>query len=446
MGRLSGTDGVAGAEPIEHTPPETPRVRAVQFDVSVPRYLLARSLGRVSDAAVFGSLSGLRLLDLPDTDLPGPGWASLRVLGCGICGSDLGNLTYASSPAMEPFGSFPAVLGHEILAVVEAVGPGVRAVEPGQRVSVDPLISCEVRGHLGEAACPSCRLGRPGTCELAGEEGSTMIATHHLSRGLTIGYHRDLPGGWGERMLAHESQLYPLDERIPSRAAVLVEPLSIGVHAVLNARPEEGEDVLVIGSGPIALGTIWALRATGFGGTIVAQVKRSREAGLARELGASQVVTPGSEARGALVDTGASAYRPIVGDEVFAGGGFARIFDCVGNAGSIDQSLRYAAPRGTVVLLGCAGEIRRLDLTFLWARELDVRGFVTYGREVWRGGHHHTMEITQELMIETGAPLERLVTHVFPLAQFRDALSAAANHGRSEAIRVVLTPTESGLP
>jgi L-iditol 2-dehydrogenase len=421
-------------------------VRAVELNVSVPRFIVARSLGRVTDAAVFGGLSGLRMRQVPEVELPGARWVSLRVLGCGICGSDLGNLTYASSPAMEPFGSFPAVLGHEILAVVEAVGHGVTHVAPGQRVSVDPMISCEVRGYGGEATCPSCREGRHGTCEMAGEEGLTVVGGHPLSRGLTIGYHRDLPGGWSERIVAHESQVFPLDDRISSRAAVLVEPLSIGVHAVLNAPPEPHEDVLVIGSGPIAFGTIWALRATGFEGVVVAQTKRAHEAELARTLGATHVVAPGAEARQALVDTGARAYQPIVGEEVFAGGGFGRIFDCVGSGSSIDQSLRYASARGTVVLLGCAGELRRLDLSFLWARELSVRGFVVYGMEEWRGRRRHTMEITQELLVETGAPLERLVTHVFPLAQYRDALAAAADHRRSGAIRVVLTPTEAGLP
>ncbi len=421
-------------------------MRAVQFDVTVRGFILARSLGRVSQSAVFGLLSNLRLRNIPEVEIPGPGWVALRVLGCGICGSDVGNLSYSSSPTMEPFGSFPAVLGHEILGSVESVGPGVTRVSTEDRVSVDPLISCHVRGHRNGAVCRSCLDGRYSTCEMAGEEGSQMFGQSALSHGLTIGYHRDLPGGWGERMLAHESQLFPVDPRISARAAVLVEPLSIGVHAVLNAPPEDGEDVLVIGSGPIAFGTIWALRATGFQGTVVAQTKRSHEAELAQALGATEVVGPGPGARAALIETGAMAYQPIVGDEVFSAGGFARIFDCVGSATSIKQALRYSAPRGTIVLLGCAGEVRRLDLSLLWARELKVRGFVGYGVENWRGGLRHTIEVTHELLLETGAPVERLVTHVFPLSEYRHALSAAANHRRSEAVRVVLTPTESGLP
>jgi L-iditol 2-dehydrogenase len=421
-------------------------MRGVEFNVTVPGFLLARALGRITSAAVHGPLSGLRMRTREELEIPGEEWVRLDVLGSGICGTDLGNLSFAASPVLEPFGSFPAVLGHEILARVESVGSAVTRVRPGDRVAVDPFLSCTVRGYTGVDACPSCTAGVHATCELAGEEGVQEVAGHPLGRGLTIGYHRDLPGGWGDRILAHQTQLFPLDPRVSNRAGVLMEPLSIGVHAVLNAPPAPGDDVLVIGSGPIAFATIWALRALGFEGAVVAQMKREHEARIAVALGASDVVAPGFEARDALVETGAQAYQPILGDEVFSGGGFPRIYDCVGSASSLKQSLRFAAPRGEVVLLGCAAEIRKLDLTLLWARELSVRGFVGYGREVWRGEARHTFEVTEALLIESGAPVERLVTHVFPLDQYRRALDAAGNRRRSEAVKVVLTPTADGLP
>ncbi|MDX1567551.1 MAG: alcohol dehydrogenase catalytic domain-containing protein, partial [Longimicrobiales bacterium] len=367
-------------------------MRAVRFDVSVTGFLAARSLGRVSESAVFGRLSNLGMEQVPDPEPPGPEWLRLRVLLSGICGTDLGNLTYSSSPAMEPFGSFPAVLGHEILAEVEAVGTDVAGLQPGQRVVVDPMISCAVRGYPDR--CPSCGEGLPGTCERAGEEAPLRVDGQALAPGMTVGYHRDLPGGWGERLIAHRSQVFPVPDGLDDRAAVLTEPLSIGMHAALVCRPLGEGPILVIGSGPIALGTIWALRSIGFAGEIVGQTKRAHEARLARLLGASRVVSPGDEARQALVDTGASAYQPLVGPEVYSGGGFPLVFDCVGSRSSLDQSLRYAAPRGRVVLLGCAGEMKKIDLTFLWARELDVKGFVGYGTETWEGEEAHTFEIT----------------------------------------------------
>jgi threonine dehydrogenase-like Zn-dependent dehydrogenase len=241
-------------------------------------------------------------------------------------------------------------------------------------------------------------------------------------------------------MIAHESQLFRIDPAISAKAAVLVEPLSVSVHAILNAPPREAEEVLVIGSGPIAFSAIWALRALGFRGTIVAQTKREPEEALARALGATDVVRPGDEARDALVETGAGAYQPIVGPEVFSGGGFPYVLDCVGSAESLTQSLRFAAPRGRVIVLGCAAQVKKLDLTLLWARELEARGFVGYGKEQWRGEALHTFEVTLRLLAESPLPVARMVTHVFPLEQYRAALSAAANRRRSEAVKVVLTP------
>lgn len=413
-------------------------MRAVEFDVSVPGFLLARTLGRMTDAARFGRLSALGWKERPSPPIPGDRWVELEVVACGICGTDVANLSFASSTAMEPFGSFPAVPGHEILARVASVGPAVERLEPGRRVVVDPMLSCSVRGHADR--CRSCTAGRPATCERAGEPGAVEMEGEPLAPGLTIGYHRDLPGGWCEAIVAHEEQVHPVPGELDDRTAVLVEPLSIGMHAALGTRPWPDGPVLVIGSGPIALGTIWALRAAGFGGRVVGQTKRPHEARTARSLGASEVVSPGPEAREALIRTGAKAYRPIRGPEVYAGGGFPLIFDCVGSEGSLDQALRFAAPGGRVVLLGCAGELRKLDLTFTWARELEIVGALGYGRERWRGETRHTFEVTLERLVEDRRPVAEMVTHVFPLEQYRDGLSAAADHARSGAIKVLLEP------
>jgi L-iditol 2-dehydrogenase len=415
-------------------------MKGVTFKVSVPHFLLAKTAGRVMDSAFFGLLSGVKMSDLPEPELPGPDWIEIEVIAGGICGSDISNLTYSASPAMEPFSSFPAVLGHEILGRVKSVGNSVSKVSQGQRVTMDPMISCTTRGYPPEDPCPSCSEGLHCTCERAGEEGITLIGGRPLSRGLTIGYHRDLPGGWGQTVLAHESQVFPVDDMLPDNAAVLLEPLSIALHAVLRSPPRSQEPTFVIGSGTIALATIWALRATGFQGPILAQAKREHEQKLARTLGASDVVAPGPEARQALIDSGASAYMPVVGPEVYSGGGFPLIYDCVGNRSSIAQTLAFASPRGRIVVIGCVAEFKKLDLTFVWARELRIRGAVGYGQETWRGERRHTFEIAHDLLLESGVPVQDMVTHVYPLDQYRDALRVAANHHKSGAVKVVLQP------
>lgn len=414
-------------------------MKAVVFNFSVPRYVVGKALGGITSSVTLGALSGVKLQDLPPPSIPREDWARLRIISAGICGTDISTLTLHTSPLLEPFGSFPCVLGHEILAEVVEVGTAVSRVEVGDKVVVQPMISCETRGHDSVDACPSCRAGFPSTCAKSGEEGPIEIQGRPAARGLTMGYHRDFFGGWGEEMVAHESQLFRVPSSVDEKKAVLIEPLSIGLHAVLQSPPSPGAAVLVIGSGPIAMGTLWALRASGFSGEVVVQAKREVETALAVALGASEVVRPGAEARQAMVDSGAQAYLPIIGPEVYAGGGFPLIYDCVGSRESLDQALRFASTRGRIVLLGCASQVKRMDLTFLWARELAVTGYVGYGLERWEGTERHTFEIAMELL-EQEYPVGEMVTHIFPLEQFRDALRAAANRRRSGAMKVVLRP------
>ena len=422
-------------------------MKAVQFNVTIPGYVLARTLGRATDSVVHGRLSGVRFVERDAPELPGDDWVRIEVVLCGICGSDLGNIAFRSSPALEPFGSFPAVLGHEVLGRVVEVGPSATGVSPGQRVVVDPMIHCEVRGYGRTEWCPSCATGRHATCEMAGEEGVEGATGKggplggRLAPGLAIGYHRDLPGGWGEQIVAHKRQVFLVPDSLDDRVAVLAEPLAIGVHGVLQCGVLDSPGpVLVVGSGTIALATVWALRTLGYEGRLVAQAKRPHEASLAQALGAGETVKPGDEARQAMVDTGARAYMPVVGDEVYAGGGFAYVFDCVGSESSVRQSLRFASAGGRVVLLGCAGQLRKLDLTFLWARELRIQGYVGYGAEEWEGRRRHTFEIALERMAADPGALSRLVTHSFPLRRYRDALRAAFDHRSSKAVKVVLRP------
>lgn len=420
-------------------------MRALRLDLGRRGFVLAKTLGRLTDSAFHGAASGLRLAELPDPALPGPEWVRLRVVASGICGTDLSTLAYETSLSLEPFASFPAVPGHEVLARVEDAGDAVRGLERGQRVVVDPIVSCTVRGRA--EPCGACESGRSAACGRSGEAGDVRAGPSPLARGACVGFHRDLPGGWGERMIVHRSQVHPVDPALDDRTAVLVEPLSIALHAVLRAEVAPRERVLVLGSGPIALAAVWALRATGFPGPLAIQVKREGEASLARALGADETVAPGVPARAALQRTGARALRPLVGPEVFAGGGFDVVVDCVGSRATLQQAVGWAAPGGRVALVGCAGRLGPLDLAFVWARELRIQGTAGYGPDRWRGETLHGFERTMRLLREDGAPVREMVTHQFTLSEYRAALAAASDRARSRSIKILLRPDgEPPLP
>src|SRR5581483_4102823 len=118
------------------------------------------------------------------------------------------------------------------------VGAAARAEgwKEGDRVAVNPSFGCKVRGI--EPPCPACATGHPATCHHAGE------AAGGLAAGFCLGYHKDLPGGFTELLIAHRSQLLRVPDSVPDSRAVLAEPLGIGVHAVLQREPRPDEEVL----------------------------------------------------------------------------------------------------------------------------------------------------------------------------------------------------------
>lgn len=403
-------------------------MKAVQYRFSWPGFLLARTLARYWPALYYGRLSNLSLVDLAEPRLQGPDWARIRPVFAGICGTDLGTITARQSPILSPFVSFPSVLGHEVVARVEEVGPQVTGVEPGDRVVVDPFLSCAARGL---DPCPSCRRGMPSLCENQAE-GS-------LPPGMLLGFTRSLPGAWSEGMVVHASQIYPVPPDISDERAVLVEPLSVALHGVLRRRPPAGARVLIIGGGSIGLMTLAALRLLEVPCHITLLGRHAHQRELAGELGADAVFPSGRDGAFTAAEeiTGARRYQPLVGRPVLAGG-FDHTFDCVGSQKSLDDSLRVTRPGGAITLVGGAGQIPRLDWTFIWAREIDVIGSCGYGRESYGETNLHTMDLALTLLREhPDFPLERLLTHRFPLSRYREAIHTTLARGRHRVIKTV---------
>ena len=385
-------------------------------------------VGRRLPAATGGWMPWLAISEYPIPSPPAPDWVRIRPILAGICGSDISLLTGRASPILSPFASFPAILGHETVGVVEETGSAAQEWA-GARVVVDPVISCLVRGL---DPCVACRDGLPALCRHA--------ADGTISPGMLIGYCRDLPGAWSTGMLAHVSQLHRVPDSISDASAVLVEPLSCSWHAVLAAPPQEDERVLVVGGGTIGLGVVFALRALYPEADVTAVVRHPMQAKLAERFGATRVMLDhdgDGPQRAAVSVAGAVGHRPIVGGEVFTGG-FDLVFDGVGSRASVDAGLRVVAPRGRLVLLGTAGELAHLDLTLAWARELRIIGSYVYGREPSLPGAPHTFDhLIDHLTAADAAAVAEMVTHRFGLDDWREAMSVATGRGRHASVKVV---------
>jgi threonine dehydrogenase-like Zn-dependent dehydrogenase len=400
----------------------------LRFESSARNYRAMKLLGPRLPRLLRGRMPWLELASYPLPALPGPDWVRVRPTLAGICGTDMALLTGHTSAILSPFASFPAVLGHEIVGVVGEVGDGVTRVQAGQRVVVDPLISCAMRGL---PACPWCADGLPGLC-LNATDGA-------LAPGPMIGFCRDLPGGWSDAVLVHDSQLHLVPDAVPDEVAVLVEPLSVAMHGVLRRPPRAGEAVLVIGGGTMGLSTIAALTMSQPGVAITAVARYDLQARQAQRLGATHVVRsrdPEGPVRAAVAEAGARAHEPLVGPTVLSGG-FDLVYDCVGTRSSLDAALRAAGPRGEVVILGGPTEIGPLDWTLAWTRELRLVGTYVYGLEPSLPDGQHTFDRVLELLVaHPDLPLDELVTHRFGLRDWRRAMRTALTHGSQAGLKI----------
>lgn len=382
------------------------QIKALVYRLSIPRYLLGRALGRMLPWVYYGPLGPARIEDVASPDVPGPGWVRLRPRLTGICGSDIGVIRGRTSPAQSPFHSFPAILGHEVVA--DALVPEGHPLHQ-ERVVVSPYLSCIARE---EPLCPACAAGQTQLCWRHADP-------HGIGPGTLIGYQRSLPGGFSEEMLAHESQIHVVPHDMPDEIAVLSEPYAIAVHAVLRHLPEAGDRVLVVGAGAVGLLTVLALQLHSPPAEIHVVARHPHQAEIARALGA-QAVYAGKDAilQAAEAATGAKRLRPIIGRDVFSGG-FDVAYDCVGSRQSVGDSLRVLRPRGTLVLVGTAGSIE-VDWSFVWSQELRILGAYGYGQE--QSGEH-TFEIAlRDLAGPRAHGIEAVVTHRYRLAEYRRAL------------------------
>ncbi len=397
-------------------------MKSLVIDLSPQRVLATRALAAAWPGAYFGPLSPLRLLDLPPAPLPGPEWVRVRTRLAGICGSDLhlvfieGSLSVA--PAALP-GRSPGFLGHEAVGEVVEVGPGVRGLRPGDRVSMDGSNDCSSMGI--DPPCPACAQGNRIVCHNTQEQRGPQ----------------PWGGGWGEEFVRHESNLFKLPAGLTDEEAVLLEPASNGVRAALRAEPRAGERALVIGAGTIGLMTIQALRAAEPALDITAAVLFDRQADEAAARGADRALVRADLFDAAARIAGARVYSGFAGNRV-AVGGFDFVCDCVGSSATLSTALRCTRACGRVVLVGAALAPMKIDLTPVWYHEVDIRGMRSHGVEEWDGRRLPSFERAAAWIAEGKMRLGGMVTHRFPLSDYRRALrlAAARDKRRSWSLKV----------
>ena len=411
-------------------------MQALVYEKSFPRIAATRLLAALGPRAYVGRLAPMQLRQVPEPVLPADDWLVLRTHLCGICGSDAKQvfLNGGIDNPMTALVSFPQVLGHEVVGTVERVGPAVRTRRPGERVLLNPWLSCATRGL---PPCAWCQRGELAQC-LGFRAGALAPGIHH-------GNSRHATGGFAIRLPAHESQCLPLPAEIPDDVAVLADPFSVSLHAILR-NPPEGRFALVYGCGTLGLLAVAILRLLHPEVRVLAVARFGHQADLARRFGAERVFAHAPTRR--LVSevaaaVGAEELVPWRGLPML-NGGVDVVYDTVSSPETLEVGVRVARSRAHLVALGVEPP-RRFEWTPLYFKELRLTGSNAFGIEEHAGRRQHAMAWYLEWVAQGRVDATPIVTHRFALPAWRQAFLALADPARSGAVKVLFDFGEGGV-
>jgi len=397
--------------PVDPAPPDAPRL--VQHLATTP----------------------MKIEDIPEPRLIGDDWMVLKTRLTGICGSDskqvLMDFEDAGDNPMTAFITFPQVLGHEVVADVVETGPAIGSVvgdvEVGQRVVLNPWLSCEPRGI--DPVCPACARGDYAAC--------WSFLDGRLAPGIHTGNSSDATGGFAEYLPAHRLMAFPVPDEISDEVAVLADPFSVSLHAVTRNPPPQGGRVVVYGAGALGTTAVAILRALHPDVEVASVARWPAQAALVAQMGAT-VFAP--EPREQLIDElarwcGAVLRKPWEGLPVAYPSHIDCVYDTVGHPETVEVGLRVLAHAGKLVQMGVSSPAR-FEWTPWYFKELHLVGSNAFGVETVDGVRRHAIAHYLELARQGRIDLGGMLTHQFRLDQWRDAFTTIIDQGTTGAIKV----------
>ena len=379
------------------------------------------------------------LVEVPDARPLRPDWVVVRPRLTGICGSDskqvLLDFEGDTDSAMSGLCSFPQVLGHEVVGEVVELGPEAQGVDPGQRVVLNPWLTCVTRGV--EPSCPACQDGDLSLC--------WSFTSGELSPGLHTGVARDATGGYAELLPAHTSMLFPVPDAVEDEHAIFADPFAVSLHSVTRNPPPPRGRVLVWGAGALGSCAIAVLRALWPDVEVGVVARFDAQAALAERLGAHAVfrVAPAAELVDQLARWSGGVLQPTMegldGVPMCHPGRVDVVYDTVGKPETLEVGARVLAARGSLVMSGVHPP-GRWEWSPLYFKELRLVGSNAFGIEEVEGQRRHGIEHYLELAATGRIDLTGLLTHTFGLSAWREAFLAIAEQGTTGAIKVAIDP------
>lgn len=305
----------------------------------------------------------------------------LKVAAVGICGTDI-----HAFGGNQPFFSYPRILGHEASGIIADIGSKVSQWKVGQRVALIPYVSC------GE--CDACRSGRTNCCEKIS----------------VIGVHED--GAFSEYLAAPARNILAIDDQVDDITATLIEPFAISAHAVRRAEIKAGDDVLIVGAGPIGLGAA-AIAAADGANVAIADTSAER-----REHIKTQLKLPAFNPIDEKVENFFNGKLPLI------------VIDATGNQKAMNNDVNLIRHGGRIVFVGLfKGDFSIHDPDF-HKKETTLLGS--------RNATPEDFEKVQSLMAQGKLSAAMMLTHTFKFDQLAEVFEEQVVNNK-DLIKSVVT-------
>ena len=311
--------------------------------------------------------------------------AIIKVKSSSICGSDL-HIYKGKHPAVK----LPTTIGHEFSGEIVWIGKEDNGYKIGDRVVLEPIINC--------GQCEACLSGNYGLCENA-----------------TFSY-RVGDGAMADYVVGKTNHLFRLKDDMSYDTGAMIEPMAVSLRAVKRASPNIEDKVLIMGAGTIGILICAILKHKGIKDITIVDFAESRLK-IAKELGAVYSINPKNSNQDAELKN-------------IHAKGFDIAFECIGKEEVFNNCLNHLKTNGTLLQVGIFEEpIIKIDASKLINKQIVIKGTQGYNNDF-----EEAIEIASKI------DLTKMITHIYPLGKYKEAIDCALNASKTDAIKVLIHP------
>jgi 2-desacetyl-2-hydroxyethyl bacteriochlorophyllide A dehydrogenase len=332
---------------------------------------------------------GLSLLDIEKPRIKNPDDVLFKVEYCGVCVGEVKVYDWTGWAASDSTLELPTVMGHEVAAVVEEVGAGVKDFKPGDRITVDVFIHC--------GRCHHCRTGHSNVCDNREIYGKRR-------------------GAYAEYAVLPERVLCKVPDKLSMEEVALLENLGVAVHAVEHVPHDPGDLAVILGCGPIGIMAAQTLAAEGVNVVLTDMV--GPRLAMAEEIGGGRVIDIKKE----------DPLEKI--SDMTDGRGADFVLEAAATQSALDQAFDMVKTRGTIVTIGTFGEPVTYNPFFkMTRREVKLVGSIGRTWETWRR--------MMQLIESDSLNLKPFITEILPIEQYQEGFELVKSHS---VMKVLLRP------